>query len=92
MYIHLMIRTQVYLDENVHARLTELARRQRRTLSDLVRDALTRTYGVGNVDERLRTLRAIEGLWRDRTDIPDTDEYVRQLRNDKGRRKRLAKV
>jgi hypothetical protein len=87
-----MVRTQLYLDEGVHARLTEIARRQRRTLSDLVRDALTRTYGVGNVDERLRTLRAIEGLWRDRKDIPDTPEYVRQLRRGTRRRRRLAKV
>ena len=87
-----MVRTQIYLDEAVHARLIEIARKQRRTLSDLVRDAVTRRYGLGNVDERLRTLRAIEGLWRDRKDIPDTHEYVRRLRRGTRRRKRLAKT
>ena len=82
MYIHRMVRTQLYLDEAIHARLTEIARKQRRTISDLVRDALARAYGVGGLEERLRTLRAIEGLWRDRTEIHDTAEYVRRLRRD----------
>jgi len=77
-----MVRTQLYLDENIHARLTQLARKQRRTLSDLVRDALARTYGSSGPEARLRTLRAIEGLWQDRTDLPGTAEYVRQLRTD----------
>jgi hypothetical protein len=49
-------------------------------------------YGLGNVDERLRTLRAIEGLWRGRKDIPGTGEYVRRLRRGYRRKKRLAKI
>ena len=92
MYIHHMVRTQLYLDEAIHARLTQLARKQHRTISELVRDALARAYGPGGPDERLRTLRAIEGLWRDRTDIPDTDTYVRRLRNGTRRKNRLAKL
>lgn len=82
MYIHRMVRTQLYLDEAIHARLTQLARTQRRTISDLIRDALARTYGPGGPEERLRTLRAIEGLWHGRRSIPATAEYVRQLRRD----------
>jgi uncharacterized membrane protein YccC len=77
-----MTRTQLYLDDAVHRRLTRLAKQQGRTLSELVRDALTRVYGAIGPEERLRTLRAIEGLWRDRDDLPDTDEYVRRLRRD----------
>jgi hypothetical protein len=84
-----MVRTQLYLDEALHRRLQQMARRQRRTLSDLVRDALTRAYGSADVDERIRTLRAIEGLWRDRKDLGDTREYVRRLRRDTHRRRRL---
>ena len=82
MYIHRMVRTQLYLDEAIHARLTRLAREQHRTISELVRDALARTYGPGGPEERLRTLRAIEGLWHDRKDIPEPAEHVRQLRRD----------
>jgi hypothetical protein len=76
-----MVRTQLYLDETVHRHLRKLARQQGRTLSELVRDALVRAYGAGT-DEREVSLQAIEGLWRDRTDIGDTRAYVRRLRRD----------
>ena len=89
MYIHRMVRTQLYLDETVHRRLQDLARKQGRTISDLVRDALVRAYGAG-ADERESTLRAIEGLWRNRGGIGDTREYVRQLRRDTRRRRLKA--
>jgi len=75
-----MVRTQLYLDEATHRRLRDLARRQGRTVSDLVREAVTRTYGTADVEELKRTLKGIAGLWRDRDDLPDTEEYVRQLR------------
>jgi len=87
MYIHHMVRTQLYLDEAIHARLRDLARKQKRTVSDLVREALQRAYGAGGPDERLQTLKAIRGLWRDRDDIKSR-EYVRRLRNDTKRKKR----
>ena len=82
MYIHRVTRTQLYLDDAVHRRLSRLAEQQGRTLSELVRDALARVYGTVDAEEQLKTLRAIEGLWRDRDDLPDTGEYVRRLRRD----------
>ena len=88
MYIHRMVRTQLYLDERIHARLRELARKQGRTISDLVREALTRAYGAGGLDQRRSTLRRISGLWRDRDDLEATDAYVRRLRRDTHRRGR----
>ena len=91
MYIHHMVRTQLYLDETIHRRLQDLARKQGRTISELVRDALVRTYGGRAADERLATLRAIEGLWRDRKDIGDSSAFVRQLRRDTRRLRHAAK-
>jgi len=82
-----MVRTQLYLDETIHRRLRQLARKQGRTISELVRAALVRAYGAG-ADEREATLRAIEGLWRDRTDLGDTGGYVRRLRRDTHRLRR----
>ncbi|PYM98655.1 MAG: CopG family transcriptional regulator [Candidatus Rokuibacteriota bacterium] len=82
-----MVRTQLYLDETIHRRLQGLARQQGRTISELVRDALLRAYGAGT-NEREATLRAIEGLWRDRNDIGDTRGYVRRLRRDTRRVRR----
>jgi len=83
----MMVRTQLYLDETIHRRLQGLARQQGRTISELVRDALLRAYGDGT-NEREATLRAIEGLWRDRNDIGDTRGYVRRLRRDTRRVRR----
>lgn len=77
-----MTRTQLYLDETMHARLTALARRQGRSLSDLVREALAKAYGADREDERKASLNAIEGLWKDRSDLPATAAYVRRLRRD----------
>jgi len=77
-----MVRTQLYLDEQIHSHLRRIARQQGRTVSDLVRDALMRTYGAGRDDIKLKSLRSIAGLWRGRDDIEDTRAYVRRLRRD----------
>jgi predicted transcriptional regulator len=82
MYIHRMVRTQLYLDEELHRRLREAADRQGRTVSDLVREAVARAFGQPAVDERLTTLDGIASLWRDRDDLGDTHAYVRRLRRD----------
>jgi len=57
-----MIRTQLYLDEAIHRRLQALVRRQGRTLSELVREAL-RGHTGSLAPTRETSLRAIEGLW-----------------------------
>jgi hypothetical protein len=80
-----MVRTQLYLDEAVHRRLSDLARKQHRTISDLVREAVASAYGVDDAAEQKRTLRAVCGLWRDRDDLGTTSAYVRRLRRDTGR-------
>jgi hypothetical protein len=83
-----MTRTRLHLDDSMHARLTALARRQGRSLSDLVREALARAYGADREDERRTSLMAIEGLWKNRRDLPGTGAYVRQVRRNT-RSKRL---
>ena len=88
MYIHPMVRTQLYLDEAIHARLRDLARKQGRTISELVREALLRAYGAGGPEQRLETLKAIRGLWQDREDVASSRAYVRRLRSDTRRKRR----
>ena len=83
-----MVRTQLYLDDHVHERLRVLARQQGRTVSDLVREAIAQVYAPVGVNERLETLYAIEGLWRDHEEARDTGAYVRRLRRDTHRVKR----
>lgn len=88
MYIHHMVRTQLYLDEDMHRRLTALARRQDRSLSELVREAVRQAYGPGDTAELRTTLRGIAGLWKDRTDVGAATAYVRRLRHDTRRTRR----
>jgi plasmid stability protein len=88
MYIHRMVRTQLYLDDEVHHRLRALAARQGRTVSDLVREAVARAYGPGTADDRLVSLQGIVGLWRNRRDLGPTAVYVRRLRRDTRRTRR----
>ncbi len=85
-----MVRTQLFLDEELHTRIKTLARKQGRTVSALVRETLQRAFGGGAQDERARTLEAIFGLWRDRKDIGSTDAYVRRLRRGTRRRRALG--
>jgi hypothetical protein len=34
-----------------------------------------------NLEERRAAMMAIVGIWKDRTDLPDTETYIRNLRN-----------
>jgi len=83
-----MKRIRIDLDDAMHARLTAFARRQGRSLSELVREALAKAYGADREDERRSSLKAIVGLWKDRRDLPTAGAYVRRLRRD-DRSKRL---
>ena len=53
MYTHRMVRTLFHLDEAIHARLRDLARKKGRTVSELVREALVRRYGTAAPKELL---------------------------------------
>jgi hypothetical protein len=76
-----MVRTQLYLDEKLHARLKDISKKQGKTISELVREALLRVYGRASVEDLRASARGIYGLWKERDDIGDTEEYVRRLRD-----------
>ena len=77
-----MRRTQLYLDDDLWNALHARSRSQGTTISDLVRQAARERY-LGNLDERRKAMEALVGIWKDRTDLPDsTEEYVRSLRRD----------
>jgi hypothetical protein len=85
-----MVRTQLYLDDELHRQLRELALRQGRTVSELVREALARVYGSADIESRLTSLRGIAGLWRNRTGLGSTARFVRKLRKGTQRRARAS--
>jgi plasmid stability protein len=76
-----MHRTQLYLDDDLWSTLRMRARKQGTTISDLVRQAVRDRY-LGNLEERRKAMEALVGIWKDRTDLPDSTEYVRSLRQD----------
>jgi len=76
-----MKRTQLYLDDDLWATLHAQAILGHTSISELVRTAARDRY-MGNLEERRAAMMGIVGLWRDRTDIGDTESYIRSLRDD----------
>jgi len=71
-------RTQLYLDDDLWETLHILARQSRSTVSELVRSAIREKY-VGDAASRKTALLSAIGLWKDRTDLPNAQTYVRNL-------------
>jgi len=86
--LYIMKRTQLYLDDDLWNTLHVKALNGGTSISELVRTAARDRYMV-NLEERRAAMLGIVGLWKDRTDLPDTETYVRNLRTD-NRLKRLG--
>jgi hypothetical protein len=76
-----MRRTQLYLEDDMWQALQVRARQSGSTMSELVRKAIRDTY-LGSSIDRKAAMTGIVGLWRNRSDIGDPQEYVRNLRKD----------
>lgn len=74
-----MRRTQIYLSDQEHASLRDLAKRCGRTQSALIREAVDAFLQRQQADGRLERLREGRGLWSLRTDLPDWDALRREL-------------
>ena len=85
-----MTRTQLYLDDDLLKKLRSTARREKTTVSELVRRAVRQQDATPSKD-RAAIFRSVVGLWADRTDLPPTEQYIRELRADRGRLARIYK-
>jgi hypothetical protein len=83
-----MKRTQLYLNEDIWKALHIRARQQKTSISELVRQAVREKYGRSAADRR-EAMKALVGMWRDREDLPNSEQYVRRLRKGK-RVRRIA--
>jgi len=84
-----MKRTQLYLNEDIWKALYILARQRKTSISELVRrQAVREKYGRSAADRR-EAMQALVGIWKDREDLPDSEQYVRRLRKVK-RLRRIA--
>jgi len=73
---------QVRLDEVVWVDLKTRARRQRTSISRLIRDAIVEKLARSPEDRR-QALQEFVGIWKDRKNFPDSTAYVRRLRKGK---------
>jgi endonuclease YncB( thermonuclease family) len=76
-----MRRTQLYLDDDLWNALHVRARREKTTVSELVRHAARERY-LSGAEERERAMKAVVGIWKDRSEFEDSAEYIRKLRHD----------
>lgn len=76
-----MRRTQLYLDEELWTVLHRRARKEKTTVSDLMRTAVRERYITRDL-ERRKILEGMIGLWKNREDLPDTETFIRNLRDD----------
>jgi hypothetical protein len=83
-----MKRTQLYLNEDIWKALHIRARQRKTSISELVRQAVREKYGRSGAD-RGEAMQALVGIWKDRQDLPDSEQYVRRLRKGK-RLRRIA--
>jgi hypothetical protein len=87
--LYIMHRTQLYLEDDVWTTLQTRARLEGKSISELVRIA-TRDRYMNNREQRIADMESVIGLWKDRTDLPDTETYIRNLRQGDRRRKMLS--
>lgn len=82
--MYIMRRTQLYLDEELWKALHARARREKTTISDLVRRAARERYVRARYSkaQKYADMMSVVGLWKDRTDLPETEDYIRTLRDD----------
>jgi metal-responsive CopG/Arc/MetJ family transcriptional regulator len=64
-----MIRTQIYLTEEEHNGISELARVTRRRQSELIRQAIDEYLTRKKPEDKLSRIRRAKGIWKNRTDL-----------------------
>ena len=75
-----MKRTQLYLNDDMWQVLHDKAATSGTTISELVRQAVQEHYMAK--PNRKEAMMSIVGMWSDRTDMEDSETYIRNLRTD----------
>ncbi len=74
-----MVRTQIYLTEEEHAAIGAVAGASGVTQSEIIRDAIDRYLSAERGQNRKRLLRAAQGIWSDRDDLPESARLRAEL-------------
>ena len=74
-----MRRTQLYLDDQLWGALHARARREKTTISELVRQAVRERY-LGNREQRMMAMQQFVGIGKSRLRQTDSTAEIRRLR------------
>lgn len=68
-----MFRSQVYLTKAERAQLYDLSRKTGKSQSELIREAIDLFIEINlkEITNKLESIQAVKGMWRDRDDLPD---------------------
>ncbi len=78
-----MTRMQILLGPKELQALRRQARETEKSYSQLVREAIGQAYVGWSAEQFLEAWRNVKGIWKDRTDLPSTVEYIRRIRRDR---------
>lgn len=77
-----MKRTQIYLTFEQWRELAARSNQEHKSVAELIREAINKVYPAKKKSDFEQAIDSIFGIWKDRTDISSTDEYIRSLRKD----------
>ena len=82
---------EIELSDHQFDTLNNLSIEHNRSISEILNIAVDQLFSVNEEhNTNLAKMRMAKGIWSDRDDIYDTDEYVREIR--KGTSKRLKRI
>jgi len=82
---------EIELSDQQFDTLRNLSIEYNRSISEILNIAVDQLFSVNEEhNTNLAKMRMAKGIWSDRDDIHDTDEYVREMR--KGTSKRLKRI
>lgn len=77
-----MQRTQIYIDEQDHQKLSRLAADAGKSMSEIIRVAIKDFLIRKNFNSRLNALQQARGIWHDRMDLKVFDDLRNELNRD----------
>ncbi len=60
--------------------LETIARQKNTSMGEVVREAFSKYIAENHIDFAIENIKRTQGLWKDRSDIEDSDEWVSKLR------------
>jgi len=77
-----MKRTQLYLEDFQKKMLEQLAEQKNVSMGEMVREAINKYIADNHIEVAITNINNTCGLWSERNDMQNSDEWVRSLRNE----------